>query len=73
MIDVRYDGAIVGQYVSDLSLDDEILIRVKAIKCFDEIPTAQCLNYLKATGKTICLLLNFRSPKAEVKRIVHQF
>jgi hypothetical protein len=30
--------------------------------------TAQCLNYLKATGKPICLLLNFGKPRLEVKR-----
>jgi GxxExxY protein len=73
MIDVRYNGVIVGQYVADLVLDDEIVIEIKAIKCFEDIHTAQCLNYLKATGKTICLLLNFGSPKVDVKRIVHQF
>ena len=30
--------------------------------------TAQCLNYLKATGKPLCLLLNFAKPRVEAKR-----
>ncbi len=32
---------------------------------------AQCLNYLHASGKELCLLLNFQKPTVEVKRIVH--
>lgn len=73
LIDVRYDGVVVGQYVADLLVDDEILIEIKAIKCFDDIHMAQCLNYLKATGKTMCLLLNFGSSRVEAKRIVNNF
>ena len=72
-INVRYDNVVVGQYVADLLVDNEVLVEIKAIKCFDDIHVAQCLNYLKATGKTICLLLNFGSPKVEVKRIVNNF
>jgi len=72
-IDVRYDGVVVGQYVADLLIDDEIILEIKAIKCFDEIHLAQCMNYLKATGRTICLLLNFGTPKVEIKRIVNNF
>jgi GxxExxY protein len=71
-IDVHYDGVVVGQYAADLVVDGELLIEIKAIKAFDEIHTAQCLNYLKATGLNICLLINFGSPKVAVKRIVHQ-
>lgn len=73
LIDVRYDGAVVGQYVADLLIDDEIVLEIKAVKCFDDIHFAQCMNYLKATGKTICLLLNFGSPRVEIKRIVNNF
>ena len=72
-IDVRYDGAVVGQYVADLMVDDEVLVEIKAVKCFDDIHLAQCMNYLKATGKTICLLLNFGSPRVDIKRVVHNF
>jgi hypothetical protein len=34
---------------------------------------AQCLNYLRASGRTICLLVNFQRPKVEWKRIVYGF
>jgi GxxExxY protein len=72
-IGVQYDGAVVGQYIADLLVDCEVLIEIKAVKCFDDIHVAQCMNYLKATGKSICLLLNFGSPKVEIKRIVNKF
>ena len=73
LIDVRYEDVIVGQYVADFLIDDEVLLEIKAIKCFDDIHLAQCMNYLKATGKTICLLINFGSPRVEIKRVVNKF
>lgn len=72
-VNVRYDSVIVGQYVADLLVDDEIVLEIKAVKCFDDVHLAQCLNYLKATGKSICLLLNFGLPRVEIKRIVNDF
>jgi GxxExxY protein len=72
-IQVRYDGVIVGDYVADLLVEGCVLVELKAVKALDEIHVAQCLNYLKATGLTVCLLLNFSHPKLEVRRIVHAF
>ena len=72
-IDVWYDGVIVGNYRCDLVVRDEVIVEVKTVKAFDDIHMAQCLNYLKATGLKVCLLINFHSPKVEVKRIVSNF
>ena len=72
-IEVRYDDVIVGQYVADLIVDDVVIVELKAVKALDNIHVAQCLNYLKATRLTTCLLLNFGNPKVEVKRVVNQF
>ena len=71
-INVRYDGVIVGDYIADLIVDELVLVEVKAVKCFDDIHLAQCLNYLKATGLNVCLLINFGTPKIELKRIVNK-
>jgi len=43
------------------------------VKAFNDYHVAQCLNYLKATGLKVCLLINFGSPPVEVKRLVNQF
>jgi GxxExxY protein len=54
-------------------VDENVIVELKAVKALDEIHSAQCLNYLKATGLTVCLLVNFGKPKAEIKRIVLDF
>lgn len=67
---VRYDGVVVGEYAADVLVEGVLLIELKAVKALDEVHLAQCLNYLKATGLNVCLLLNFGKPKVEVKRVV---
>jgi len=69
-IDVRYGEEIVGEYVADLVVDERVVVELKAAACLDRIHSAQCLNYLRATGLRIALLLNFGRPKLEVQRIV---
>ena len=68
---VRYEGQVVGEYVADILVNETLLIEVKAVRKLDEIHMAQCLNYLKATGLRICLLINFGTPKVEIKRVIH--
>jgi len=72
-IEVVYDGLIVGQYVADLVVEEAVIVELKAVKTLDNIHSAQCLNYLKATNLTTCLLLNFGSPRVDVKRIVNNY
>ena len=67
---VRYDGIVVGDYTVDLLVEQIGLVELKVAKAIDEIHRAQCLNYLKATGLHLCLLLNFGKPRLEIKRIV---
>jgi GxxExxY protein len=72
-INVLYDGIIVGEYVSDLLVENAILVELKAVKALDAIHMAQCMNYLRATGLKVCLLINFGTAKIEVKRMVNNF
>ena len=72
-IKVHYDSVVVGDYVADLLVEETVLVEIKAVKAFDDVHMAQCLNYLKATGLHVCLLINFGSPKVEVKRLVYNF
>ena len=67
---VRYDGIVVGHYTVDLLVEQIVLVELKVAKAIDEIHRAQCLNYLKATGLHLCLLLNFGKPHLEIERIV---
>ncbi|MBI2116030.1 MAG: GxxExxY protein [candidate division NC10 bacterium] len=67
---VTYDGLIVGEYAADMVVESSVIVELKAVKMVDQIHVAQCLNYLKATGMRLCLLLNFGSPRLQVKRII---
>ena len=69
-VDVRYDNEIVGEYVADLIIDREVVVELKAILGLEPLHKAQCLNYLRATGLRLALLLNFGRPKLEVRRVV---
>jgi GxxExxY protein len=70
LVKVMYDDVVVGDYMPDLLVAGQVLVELKAVKALDEIHRAQCLNYLRATGLRVCLLINFGKPKIEVKRIV---
>jgi len=68
---VMYDGVVVGEYLADILVHEIVILEIKAVRVLDDIHTAQCLNYLKATGLKLCLLINFGAPKVAVKRIVN--
>jgi GxxExxY protein len=70
-IPVSWRGQVVGDFYADILVEGCVIVEMKTVKVFDEIHMAQCLNYLKATGIRICLLINFALPKIEIKRIVH--
>jgi len=72
-IEVRYKEVLVGDFVADLLVEECVIVEIKAVRALDDVHTAQCLNYLKATGLQVCLLVNFGAPKATVKRVVHGF
>lgn len=64
------DGTIVGTYSPDLAVDSEILVELKAARALTDADSAQVLNYLKATGKPLGLLINFGAPRLEFRRFV---
>ena len=72
-IPVHYDGVVVGEYTADLLVQDVLLVELKAVKELDDIHLAQCLNYLRATGLRLCLLMNFGKPRLEVRRVVNNY
>jgi GxxExxY protein len=69
-ITVRYKGEIVGDYFADIIVEGQVILEIKAIEFLSRIHEAQLLNYLRATGITIGLLVNFKHPKAVIRRLV---
>jgi GxxExxY protein len=72
-IKVFYNHALVGDFVADLLVEDIVIVEMKAARTLDEVHSAQCMNYLKATGLKVCLLINFGRPRVDIKRIVLDF
>jgi GxxExxY protein len=69
-ITVTYDGVMVGEYFFDLLVEASLLVELKTVAELSGAHRAQCLNYLRATGMHLCLLMNFGRPRLEVRRIV---
>jgi GxxExxY protein len=67
---VTYKGRSVGEYFADILVEDVLVLELKCVDHLANEHMAQCLNYLRASGRTLCLLINFQKPKVEWKRIV---
>ena len=67
---VFYKGHCVGEYFADNLVEGELVVELKCVERLSGEHTAQCLNYLKASGKQLCLLLNFQKSRLDVKRVV---
>ena len=67
---VHYKGKVVGEYVVDIMVEDQVILELKSVDKLQKIHEAQLLNYLKATGMKVGLLINFKYPKADIKRFV---
>jgi GxxExxY protein len=64
---VLFHEKTVGEYCADIIVDDKIIVEVKAVSDLTPIHEVQLVNYLKATGLQIGLLINF-GESVKVKR-----
>ena len=63
-VDVYYDGVMVGEYRADILINGNVIIELKVAESLCEANECQLINYLKATGLSVGLLLNFgRKPE----------
>jgi GxxExxY protein len=67
---VSYKGCVVGEYFADIVVEDLVVVELKCVERLGDLHAAQCLNYLRASGMKVCLLINFQRPKVEWKRIL---
>ena len=68
-INVYFENELVGEYFADILIEEKVIIELKAIEKLGAIHEVQLVNYLKATGIEIGLLINF-GPTIEIKRKV---
>jgi GxxExxY protein len=68
-ISVMFREQSVGQFYADLFVDGKVIVELKAVSALAPEHSAQIINYLKATGIEVGLLINFGRPKIEYKRL----
>jgi GxxExxY protein len=68
-ISVRFRGVTIGSYYADIVVGGVVLVEVKAAAAIENHAQAQIMNYLKAAGGGVGLLLNF-GREATFKRFV---
>ena len=74
IIQIAYKGKLLDKtYQPDFICYSEIILEIKAISSLSGIEEAQLINYLKATGLKVGLLINFGAKSLEYKRLVYGF
>jgi GxxExxY protein len=66
---VRYEGRLVGDFETDLIVEELVIVEIKAGRAIDPSATAQVINYLRASQLEVGLILNF-GPRLEFRRIL---
>jgi GxxExxY protein len=64
------DGMALGEYYADLFVDGRLIVELKACKSLASEHTAQVLGYLRASNQRHAMLINFGSPKIQIKKLI---
>ncbi len=64
------DGTGLGEYHADLLVDNRLIVEMKACKALGPEHIAQVLGYLRAARMRDALLINFGSPKPQVRKLI---
>ena len=67
---VIYKDEKVGNYRPDFVIDDKVIIEIKAVEFMPKSYEQQLTHYLKSTNYELGLLVNFGTPKLQIKRLV---
>src|SRR3990172_4004900 len=68
-IKVIYDGIVVGDFFVDMLVESLVLVELKSVSALNDDHMMQTLNYLRASDLPACLLINFGTPKAQIRRL----
>ena len=69
-IPVFYKEVKTKDFFCDFLIGQKVLVELKAIKVLTNAEESQLLNYMKATGLRVGLLINFGEPSVKYKRFV---
>ena len=66
---VFYDGVIVGEWTPHMLVEDQVIVESEVVGALGDVHLPQCWNDLRATGRRLCLLINFGRSKVEIRRV----
>ena len=71
-VEVDYKGRVIGKTRLDFMVESALIVELRACEGLTPVHRAQCVCYLRATGKRTALLINFNVPilKDGIKRVV---
>ena len=67
---VMYKGEVVGEYVPDLIVQGKVIVDAKTLDRITDHERGQMLNYLRITGLSVGVILNFKHARLEWERLV---
>ena len=66
---VSYEGQVIGDFIADIVVEEKVILELKSGKQIHPVHETQVVNYLKATGMEVGLVINF-GERVEIKRRV---
>jgi GxxExxY protein len=66
---VFYKDQFIGKLIPDLVVEDQVIVDAKVVSAFCNAHTAQVLSYLNISDLEVGLLLNFKTPSLQIKRV----
>jgi GxxExxY protein len=73
-VEVTYKGESVGKGRIDLLVEGVLIVELKTVEALSDVHVAQVITYLKATGRKLGLIINFKVPAirgSAIKRVVY--
>jgi GxxExxY protein len=71
-LSVSFHGQTIGSFYANLFVEDNVIVEMKAVSALTDAHKGQLINYLKATGVDLGLLVNFGNPKLEYRSFVNR-
>lgn len=70
-LEVTFRGEVVGEFQPDILVEGKVIVEIKAVRSLAPEHEAQLINYLKATGVKVGLLVNFGRTRLDWRRFVY--
>ncbi|MEA1987100.1 MAG: GxxExxY protein [Candidatus Marinimicrobia bacterium] len=68
---VIFEEENIGKFIADIVVENKIILELKSVKELNNVHKIQTINYLKATGMKLGILLNYGEEKLKSERLIN--